>query len=80
MKDGTGPNVAPVALNQSLETDANTALPFALSFDDPDGPGPYGFTVAEEPAFGGLSEIDSWASSPISRIPITTARTSSGGR
>lgn len=59
VKDGTGPNVAPVALNQGLETDADTPLPFALSFDDPDGPGPYGFTVAQQPAFGGLSEIDS---------------------
>ncbi|MGB5174321.1 MAG: Ig-like domain-containing protein [Thermoanaerobaculia bacterium] len=56
---GSGPNVAPVALNQNLETPANIALSFALSFDDPDGPGPYSFTVEQEPAFGELSEIDS---------------------
>lgn len=59
LRQGSGPNVAPVALDQNLETPANTALPFALSFDDPDGPGPYSFTVEQEPAFGELSEIDS---------------------
>ncbi len=58
LRQGSGPNVAPVALDQNLETPANTALPFALSFDDPDGPGPYSFTVEEEPDFGELSEID----------------------
>jgi hypothetical protein len=53
-----GPNVAPVALDQNLETPVDTPLPFALSFDDPDGPGPYTFTVEQEPASGDLSEID----------------------
>ena len=59
VRQGTGVNTAPVALDQSLKTDANTALPFGLSFDDPDGPGPYHFTVEQPPIFGDLSEIDS---------------------
>lgn len=59
LQQGSGPNVAPVALDQTLETPANTPLPFALAFDDPDGPGPYSFTVEQEPIFGELSEIDS---------------------
>ena len=59
VKQGTGTNVAPVALDQNLETAANTPLPFALSFDDPDGPGPHSFTVEQQPSAGDLSEIDS---------------------
>ncbi|NHZ72902.1 MAG: DUF5060 domain-containing protein [Nitrospirae bacterium] len=59
VQQGTGPNVAPVALDQSLESPANTPLPFGLSFDDPDGPGPHSFTVEQEPVSGDLSEIDS---------------------
>jgi hypothetical protein len=59
VKQGTGANVAPVALDQNLETEANTPLPFALSFDDPDGPGPLSFTIEQPPAAGFLSEIDS---------------------
>ena len=59
LRQGPGPNVAPVALDQNLETPANSALPFALSFDDPDGPGPYSFTVEQDPVSGELSDIDS---------------------
>jgi len=58
-QQGSGPNVTPVALDQSLETPANTPLPFGLSFDDPDGPGPYSFRVEQEPISGDLAEIDS---------------------
>ena len=59
VQQGSGPNVAPVALDQALETSANSPLTFGLSFDDSDGPGPYSFTVEQAPISGELSEIDS---------------------
>jgi hypothetical protein len=48
-------NGAPVAQNQSVNTGVNQPLGIVLAFTDPDGPGPYVFTIQSQPSNGVLS-------------------------
>ncbi len=54
-KTGGASNVAPTATNQSVTVPHNTATSVPLSTSDPDGPGPYAFTIVQPPARGTLS-------------------------
>jgi hypothetical protein len=55
---GTDPNNAPVAQDQSVGTGVNQSLALLLAFTDPDGPGPYTFTIVTPPSHGALSGSD----------------------
>ncbi|HEU0020721.1 MAG TPA: PKD domain-containing protein, partial [Dehalococcoidia bacterium] len=48
-------NVAPVALDQSVSTGANIPLDLLLAYTDPDGPGPYAFSIVTPPNHGALT-------------------------
>ncbi len=54
-KSGGGGNVAPTANNQSVTVPHNTATSITLSYSDPDGPGPFSFTIVQAPTKGTLS-------------------------
>ncbi|NIA14433.1 MAG: hypothetical protein GWP08_10145 [Nitrospiraceae bacterium] len=58
---GGAANQPPVANDQSDSTNEDTALPITLSYSDPDGPGPYTFSVVSGPSNGSL---DSPSTSP----------------
>ncbi|OVE75296.1 hypothetical protein BVX98_07860, partial [bacterium F11] len=45
-------NVAPVTSNQTKTTTENTVVSIPLSYEDPDGPGPYSFTIVQQPLKG----------------------------
>ena len=48
-------NEAPVASSQSVATAADTPVSVALAYTDPDGPGPYTFTIMSQPSHGALT-------------------------
>lgn len=52
---GGGGNIAPVASDQTVTTEMSTNLPITLSYNDPDGPIPYTFTIVQQPLQGSLS-------------------------
>ncbi|UCG12260.1 MAG: hypothetical protein JSU72_17455, partial [Deltaproteobacteria bacterium] len=49
-------NTVPTAQEQSVATTENTAIDITLSYTDPDGPGPYTFTIVQPPLHGTLSD------------------------
>lgn len=52
----SGPtNAAPAAQNQTVSVDHNVSKSVTLSYTDPDGPGPYAFTIVQGPSRGTLS-------------------------
>jgi hypothetical protein len=51
-----GANAPPVSQDQTAGTSADTAVAISLSYTDPDGPGPYTFTVATSPQHGVVSQ------------------------
>jgi len=53
-----GVNNAPVAQNSTTSTPQNTQVYIQLSFTDPDGPGPYTYTITTQPTHGSLSGTD----------------------
>jgi len=48
-------NQAPVASNSSASVRQGGSVQIALPYSDPDGPGPYTFTITQNPAHGALS-------------------------
>lgn len=48
----------PVADDQNGSTPPDTPLPLTLSYTDPDGPGPYTFTIVSGPSNGQLTGAD----------------------
>ncbi|MCZ7649484.1 MAG: Ig-like domain-containing protein [Planctomycetota bacterium] len=54
-RTGGGANAAPTALPQNVSVAYQTAQAIALTYTDPDGPGPYTFAIASGPAHGALS-------------------------
>ncbi len=50
-----GPNDRPVVVDQTVSTATDQPLDLALGFLDPDGPGPYTYTVETHPSHGTLS-------------------------
>jgi hypothetical protein len=50
-----GGNVAPTVSSQSAETPVSTPRDLTLAYTDPDGPGPYSFTIDQPPANGTLT-------------------------
>lgn len=55
--DGNPPpqNSPPVARNSSVSVKQGGSVQVALSYTDPDGPGPYTFTITQNPSHGSLS-------------------------
>ena len=51
-------NVAPTANDQQVNVEQDTPAEVTLSYDDPDGPGPYVFSVTATPANGILIDDD----------------------
>jgi hypothetical protein len=54
-RSGSGGNVAPTVSAQTAVTPVDTARDLTLAHTDPDGPGPYTFTIDQPPAHGTLS-------------------------
>ncbi|HEU0021249.1 MAG TPA: Ig-like domain-containing protein, partial [Dehalococcoidia bacterium] len=54
-RSGAGSNVAPTVSPQAAETPVDTPRDLTLAYTDPDGPGPYTFTIDQPPAHGTLS-------------------------
>jgi hypothetical protein len=54
-RSGAGGNVAPTVSAQTAVTPVDTARDLTLAHTDPDGPGPYTFTIDQPPAHGTLS-------------------------
>jgi hypothetical protein len=54
-KTGGTSNAPPTASNQNLTVPFNTPTSLTLSYSDPDGPGPYTFTIVSPPTNGTLS-------------------------
>jgi len=51
-------NQPPVAQNTSVTTTLNTQVYVQLTFIDPDGPGPYTYTITQQPTNGNLTGSD----------------------
>ena len=67
-KSGGGGNVAPVANDQSVAVSVDTTADIALSYTDTDGPGPYTFTIVQQPSNGALSSVQG---GQVTYTPIT---------
>ena len=52
---GGGSNLPPSAGSQTVSTPQDTAIPISLTYTDPDGPGPFSFTIVNPPSSGTLS-------------------------
>ena len=51
-------NQPPFAHNITVTTSQNTQVYIQLTFDDPDGPGPYTYTITQQPVNGTLTGTD----------------------
>lgn len=58
-------NTLPTALPQSLTINQDESIDITLKYSDPDGPGPYTFTIASQPVSGNINgDGDSWTYTP----------------